>query len=86
MSNELERQNPLSDAGGNRDAGVGQLFKEEALRGRIKGGMVMPDEPTFTQPKNGVQTDTGARLTFEDDVTKHRIKQGNDESVDAGYF
>ena len=86
MSNELERQNPLSDAGGNRDAGVGQLFHEEHLRGRIKGGMVMPDEPTFTQFKNGVQTDTGERLTFEKDVTTHRIKKGNDESVDAGYF
>lgn len=86
MSNELERQNPLNESGPNRNAGVGQFLKEEHLRGRIKGGIVMPDEPTFTQMKNGAQTDTGTRLTFEDDVTTHRIKRGNDEEVDAGYF
>lgn len=87
MANELERQNPLNDSKTpKRDAGVGQLFHEEELRARLKGGIVMPDEPTFVQFKNGVQTDSGDRLTFEKDVTTHRIKKGNDESVDAGYF
>lgn len=86
MSNEVESQNPKNESAPNRDAGVGQLFREEHLRGHIKGDIVMPDEPTFTQMKNGVQTDTGERLTFEKDVTTHRIKKGNDEPVDAGYF
>lgn len=84
---ELESKNPQNQSSGkDRNAGVGQLFHEESLRARIKGSIVMPDEPTFTQPRNGAQTDTGARLTFEDDVTSHRVKKGNDESVDAGYF
>ena len=84
---ELESKNPKDmSRPSERNAGVGQLFHEEALRGEIKGGIVMPDEPTFTQMKNGVQTDSGVRLTFEDDVTKHRIKRGNDEEIDAGYF
>lgn len=69
-----------------RTAGEGQFLKEEELRGRIHGGLVMPDEPSFSQPKNGVQTDSGERLTFETKVTSKRVKKGNDESIDAGYF
>jgi hypothetical protein len=86
MSNELESKNPQNQAGENRTAGIGQLFHEEHLRGRIKGQIVVPDEPTFTQFKNGVQTDSGERLTFERDVTSHRIKRGNDLEIDAGLF
>lgn len=86
MGNELESKNPKNEAGDNRTAGVGQLFHEEALRGRIKGVIVVPDEPTFTQMKNGVQTDSGERITFEKDVTSHRIKRGNDLDIDAGLF
>ena len=84
--NELEGTNPQSQAASNRTAGDAQLFKEEDLRGRLKGSIVMPDEPTFTQPKNGVQTDSGSRLDFETDPTGMRVKRGNDESIDAGYF
>lgn len=84
--NELEGTNPQSQAAPNRTAGDAQLFKEEDLRGRIKGSLVMPDEPSFSQPKNGVQTDSGSRLNFETDPTGMRVKKGNDETVDAGYF
>lgn len=86
MSNELESQNPQNQAAPNRDAGAAQLFKEEALRGRINGSIVMPDEPSFSQPKNGIQTDSGSRLSFETNPTGSRVKKGNDESVDSGYF
>jgi hypothetical protein len=84
---ELESKNPQDQSrDSERNAGIGQLFHEEHLRGVIKGGIVMPDEPTFTQFKNGIQTDSGERLVFEKDVTTHRIKRGNDLDIDAGLF
>lgn len=70
-----------------RPTKTGQFLEEEPLRGRINGGIVMPDEPTFTQPKNGVTTSpTEERLTFETPVTSKRIKRGNDSPTEAGYF
>jgi hypothetical protein len=39
-----------------RSAQKGEFLHEEGDRGRINGSIVMPDEPTFTQPKNGVTT------------------------------
>lgn len=84
---DLETQNPQDQSSqNNRNAGDAQLFKEENMRGRINGSIVMPDEPSFAQPKNGIQTDSGSRLTFETNPSGLRVKKGNDESVDAGYF
>ena len=49
---ELETQNPQDQSSqNNRNAGDAQLFKEEDLRGRINGNIVMPDQPSFSQPK-----------------------------------
>lgn len=69
-----------------RSANKGQFLNEEGDRGRIHGAIVMPDEPTFTQPKNGVTTgETSERLTFETDVAAKEIRRGNRNSPDAGY-
>jgi len=69
-----------------RKPGKGQFLEEEADRGRINGSIVMPDEPTFTQPKNGVTTgETSERLTFETDVAAKEIRRGNRNSPEAGY-
>jgi len=69
-----------------RPAGKGQFLNEEADRGRINGQIVMPDEPTFTQPKNGVTTgETAERLTFETDVAGKEVRRGNRNSQEAGY-
>jgi hypothetical protein len=69
-----------------RAAEKGQFLHEEGDRGRIHGAIVMPDEPSFSQPKNGVTTpQTGERLTFETDVAAKEIRRGNRDSVDAGY-
>jgi hypothetical protein len=69
-----------------RAAQKGQFLHEEGDRGRINGAIVMPDEPTFTQPKNGVTTgETSERLTFETDVAAKEIRRVNRNSPDAGY-
>jgi hypothetical protein len=69
-----------------RAAEKGQFLHEEGDRGRIHGSIVMPDEPTFAQPKNGVTTEaTGERLTFETDVAAKEVRRGNRSPVDAGY-
>ena len=77
------RRNMIATA---RPASPGQFLEEEAGRGRINGGIVMPDEPTFTQFKNGVTTEaTGDRLTFETDVAAKEVTRGNRSSHKAGY-
>lgn len=69
-----------------RKPGKGQFLEEEADRGRLNGSIILPDAPTFTQPKNGVTTpETGERLTFETDVAAKEIRRGNRSPVDAGY-
>lgn len=72
-------------------AGKGQFLEEEAFRGRINGGIVMPDEPTFTQPKNGVPVAGGGSggggesLNFETNVAAKEVTRGNRSSHEAGY-
>lgn len=68
-------------------AGKGQFLEEESFRGRIGGSRVMPGEPTFTQPKNGVPVagggsgEGGASLDFESDVTAKEVTRGNRSGI-----
>lgn len=71
-------------------AGKGQFLNEEEFRGKINGGRVMPGEPTFTQPKNGVPEagggsgSGGEALSFETDVTSKTVTRGNRSGLDLG--
>jgi hypothetical protein len=47
---------------------------EEPVRGTSRSGKFVLPKPSFTQPNNGVQTDTGARLTPDYDM---KTREGN---------